>query len=331
MSKIKVLKVFLSLLVLLGMTSCATTVNLNVTRPAELNLESVGSIAILPFGTTGSFRKANNKGRYKVLDFFVDVLTDETEQRRIADSLQSSLEKEFINSPYLKLMDSNAVREAVRRGNESPADVYLVGDITRFDSDVKVKSVKVKEEEKTVLKDYWWREVYFGFEYKVVDGETSEIMYTESFSFYEKSSENEDRGYLPSERSMLSSDLSSIVTSISRKVQPYNVVKSISLLKDKKTKDPQMEQANKLAKNGFVQESIKLYTSIYENKRYFEAGYNAAALLEAQGKFTEALELAEEVSKIYPDKKIFNLISDINYEISMKKKLENQNFSLKYL
>lgn len=328
MKKVKILQIILCVFILLGVTGCATTINLNVTRPAELNLESVGSIAVLPFGTTSTNRRSYNNGRYSVVDFFIDLFTDEPEQREVADYLHTNLEREFINSPYLTLMNSDAVRNAVNRGNDSPADVYLVGRITRFDSNLKTETVKEKDDDKTIIKDYFYREVYFTFEYQVVDGCTSAVMYSDSYFFSEKSSKYERFYDVPSEKSMLRYDLDSIVSSISKKVQPYNVVKSIKLLKDK-SKDPEMERANTLAKNGLIDESIDLYTDIYKDKKYYEAGYNIAALLEAQGNFDEALDIARNVSLVYPDKKIFNLISDIAYEISMKKKLENQNFSLK--
>ena len=77
MKSIKSLKntsIIISILFVMLATSCATTLHLDSTRPAELDLNGASSIAVLPFGTTGYSNKKFTGGRYPVLDFFVSML-----------------------------------------------------------------------------------------------------------------------------------------------------------------------------------------------------------------------------------------------------------------
>ena len=91
-------------------TSCATTVNLRITRPAQVNSFGAESIAILPFGTEGSRRLSKRNGKkIPVIDFFMDLATNESEQKDIANYMQTELEADFSKSPYLTLFDSSAV------------------------------------------------------------------------------------------------------------------------------------------------------------------------------------------------------------------------------
>ena len=116
-------------------TSCATTINLRVTRPAQVNSFGAESIAILPFGTEGSRRLSKRNGKkIPVIDFFIDMATNEGEQKDIANYMRTELEADFARSPYLTLIDSSRVLESLKNGNDSPADIYLTGDIISLSS-----------------------------------------------------------------------------------------------------------------------------------------------------------------------------------------------------
>lgn len=305
-------------------TSCATTLHLDITRPAELDLNGASSIAVLPFGTTGYSNKKFSGGRYPVLDFFVSMLHEDPEQRDFVNYMHKSLESNFATSNYLKLINSESVKAALDRGVDSPADVYVTGKLGSFKSEVVSEIRKVKKGEKTVAVEVFYRKASYTFEYQIVDGNTSTVYYSSYISGSATSDDFADKRDIPSELTMFRSSIDNEMAAIVRKVQPYNVSKSISLLKDR-SKNPKMEEANKLAKNGMIEQSREMFASVYNSTGLFEAGYNTAAILEAQGKYTEARDLAQELVQKSSDKKALRLLNDIDYEISMNEKLQKQN------
>jgi len=309
-------------------SSCATTVNLKVTRPAEVDSYGAESIAILPFGTEGSIRVIRRNGKkLPVVDFFLNVANKESEQRDIANYMQRELEIEMAKSPYLKLIDSYAVMSALKNGNDLPADLYLTGDITSFDSKVKKSERKEKSGEKTVIREYYTREVYMRFDYQIVNGKTSEVLYQDNFYFSKTSSESKDEDTLPSIYNMVTKSINSELRDISHKIQPYDVNKTIFLTKPRNASDD-FQKADIYVKDGNIKTGYELFLRIYKEENLFEAGYNAAALLEAMGRFEEAKSLAEELSIRFGNKKVRRLISDINYEIEMDRKFKAQRNQL---
>ena len=86
-----------------------------------------------------------------------------------------------------------------------------------------------------------------------------------------------------------------------------------------------MEEEKKKKKKGAIEESRQMFESVYDSTGLLEAGYNAAAILEAQGKYEKAKALAEELVHKTGNKKAIRLLDDINYEIKMSEKLRKQN------
>ena len=309
-------------------TSCATTVNVIVTRPAEVDFYGAESIAILPFGTEGSVRINRRNGKkLPVLDFFLNTANKEGEQRDIASFMQYELESDMAKSPYVKLIDSHAVMSAINRGNDLPADLYLTGDITSFSTKVNKEQRKEKSGEKTVIKTYYNREVYMRFDYQVVDGKTSEVLYQDNFYFSKTSSDTKDESNVPSPYDLVTKSLGSYLNNISHKILPYDVNKTIFLVKPKNVTDD-FKKADIYVRDGETQIGYELFLKIYENEDLYEAGYNAAALLEAMGRYEEAKRLAEELAGRYGNKKVKRLIMDINNEIEMEQKFKAQRNQL---
>lgn len=323
-NKVKYLVLVISASLIMLVTSCATTLNLNLTRPAELDLNGATSIAVLPFGTTGFSNKKFTGGRYPVLDFFVSMISEDKEQRDFVNYMHKTLEADFATSNYLKLINSDAVKAAVDRGYDSPADVYVTGKLESFNSEIKHDTRKVKKGEKTVVEEVYYRKANYTFAYQIVDGNTSQVYYSSSFYGSATSDDYDSKNLVPTELAMFRGNIDSEMASIVRKVQPYNVNKSIVLMKDK-SKDSRMEEANKLAKNGSIEQSRQMFETVYKSTGLFEAGYNTAAILEAQGKYDEAKALAEELVEKTGHKKVIRLLDDINYEINMSEKLRKQN------
>lgn len=97
----------------------------------------------------------------------------------------------------------------------------------------------------------------------------------------------------------------------------------MTLLDVKKNED--MEYANKLADKGYYQDSYNEFMRIYNETGLMEAGYNAAVVLEAMGRFVEAQRLMTQVYDNSWDKRAKKELDSINDEISKQKKFNDQN------
>ena len=324
----RISKILAGLALIFLASSCATTVNVTLTRPAEVDFRGAESIAILPFGTEGSLRVMRRDGKkLPIIDFFLNAKNKEGEQRDIASYMQHELEADMANSPYLKLIDSYAVMSAIERGNDLPADLYLTGDITSFHTKLKKEQRKEKNGEKTVIREYYCREVSMRFDYQVIDGKTSEVLYQDNFMLVKTSSDTKDESSVPSAYTLVTKSLGSYLNTISHKILPYDVIKTIFLVKPRTVTD-EFKKADIYVRDGETQTGYELFLKIYQKENLYEAGYNAAALLEAMGRYDEAKNLAEELSIKFGNKKVKRLISDINYEIEMEQKFKAQRNQL---
>lgn len=305
-------------------TSCATTINLRVTRPAQVNSFGAESIAILPFGTEGSRRLSKRNGKkIPVIDFFIDLATNEGEQKDIANYMRTELEADFARSPYLTLIDSSRVLESLKNGNDSPADIYLTGDIISLSSKDKTFERKEKEGQKTVVKNYHKRIARMKFNYQIIDGRTSKVLYQEQLNISRESSEEKENYSLPSAYDLIVKSIGNDLKDIVHKIQPYDVNKTI-FLKKPDINSPDMKNADLFAKDGELKTAYEIFLVVYREDGIFESGYNAAALLEAMQRFDEAKTLAEELAEKYGTRKVQRLLDDINYEIEMAEKFELQ-------
>lgn len=308
-------------------TSCATTINLRITRPAQINSFGAESIAILPFGTEGSRRINKRNGKaLPVIDFFIDLANKESDQQKIANYMKESLEDDFSKSPYLTLIDSSTVLESLKNGNDSPADIYLTGEIISLTSRDKTSERKEKRGQKTVVNNYHKRIARMKFNYQIIDARTNKVLYQEQLNFSRESSEHKDHSSLPSTYDLIVKSIGNDLKDIVHKIQPYDVNKTIFLKKPDKNSSF-MKNADLLAKDGELKTAYELFLVVYKEDGIFESGYNAAALLEAMQRFEEAKTLAEELGAKYGKRKVQRLLDDINYEIEMEEKFELQKGS----
>ena len=316
--------------------SCATTVNVQLTRPAQLDLNGAKTIAVLPFKPCSYYREYDTSlGREILINTFYQIfdIKDPDEQLAI-DSLYSQIEHGLLNSQYIKLVSSDSVERAIRKGILNPADVYLTGEVSYFDiRDIKsderklVRAARGNEKAEYEIIRYWRREVDFYFRYQIVDGASEKVIASKEFRCNDTSSRYESKRDLPSAYSLLESDLRSSARRILQELQPYVVTKSITLL-ETKTKDKELKErmkaADKLADNSNIVQAYEEFSKIYEETELMEAGYNAAILQEAMGNLSEAEKMMEEVYQMYPESKVAKGLADIKYEISLANKLKKQ-------
>ncbi len=316
--------------------SCATTVNVKLTRPAHLDLNGARTIAILPIKPCAYYKEYNTSlGMEILINSFYQIfdIRDPDEQLAI-DSLRTQIERGLLDSPYIKLVSSDAVENAKRKGYLNPADVYLTGEVTYFDvSDSKseerklVKAAKGDQKAEYEIVRYWKRTAYFNFKYQVVDSSTDKVISFDEIRMEETSSRYESKSSLPGTYTLLESDIRYAAKRILQELQPYVVTKSIKLL-EVKTKDKdlkaRMKAADELAENNQINTASAEFQKIYEETGIVEAGYNAAILQEALGNLSIAETMMEKVYLQNPDSRVAKGLSDIRNEINMANRLKNQ-------
>ena len=86
-----------------------------------------------------------------------------------------------------------------------------------------------------------------------------------------------------------------------------------------------MEYADKLVKDGNLTLAYNEFIEVYENTNMFEAGYNAACILEAQEKYEVAQDFLLDLYNRTGNTKALELLKDVRYEIRQRDKLIQQN------
>jgi hypothetical protein len=205
----------------------------------------------------------------------------------------------------------------------------LTGRISRFDSNISERRTTEERDSKKYTVTWYTRTVNATVTYQIVDAKTAQVISYRTQSLEESSGETEYYRNLEKPFDIVRSSLEELTNRIMRELQPYEVIKRISLLSDK-TKDPDMKAADKMVKNGLVAQAETKYLSLYKTGHVFTAGYNAARLMQARGKLQEAEQLMTELVETYSDKRAMSALRDIEYEISQAKKLQRQE-SARYL
>lgn len=309
MKKLKV--VFFGLLMCMFL-SCATTLNVSVNRPAEVDLGSAKSIAIEPVDYSSFLSR-----------------TEQSYARDIVNYYESNVERTLSSGSYYKIIGTSDRR--------TPADIYLESEIVLLDITDEKKIDKVKNpnfgkssggskstyEPEYITEITYKRNVKFKFRYQYVDGYTNKVIEKREISREVTSSKYDSISQLPEPYSMLYSYLYAIVAQISREVQPYTVNKSLTLLEVKK--NDEMEYADKLAEKGYLNEAYNKYIEIYKNTGLFEAYYNAAIILEAQGDYYGARDMMKQLYLQTLDSRADSALRDIENEIEYQYTLEQQN------
>ena len=337
--KIKVIRNLLGsalALVFFSFVSCASTVNVRLTRPANLDLNGAKTIAVLPIKPYAYYREYDvNFGVELLINTFYQLFdVPDPDEQAIIRTLRSTIESGLAQSPYIKLIDSDEVERAQKNGYLNPADVYLTGEVAYFkisdrsyDEKKLVKAASGNELALYQVFTYWVRDVDFIFRYQIVDSSTNRVISHSEVKCSDSSSSYERRRDLPSAYDLIEYKIRYAAKSILKELQPYTVTKSISLL-DTKTKDKELKAsfkaADELARNSMLKDSSQAFSKIYEETGMVEAGYNAAILQEALGNLSLAERMMSELYENCPDSRVAKGLEDIRYEIKQAERLNKQ-------
>lgn len=315
----------ISVLVCYLCTSCASSVKVDVTRPAEMELNGANSVSVLsfkPLTSNSIYYKPSRGDRITIFDFLglaFDYVSEDEE--RCLYELKSRLEKKIVNANYLTLISSSIVEKEINQGKAVSSDVYLTGQVTRFDVSDEKKEEREKINGKYFSTYYYVRNVKFDFYCEVIDSKENKILGYKNFSYSKVSDSKKTKSELPSAYELLSYSIDYAVSDLIRALQPYTERKSLKLLSHK---SEEMKNADKMVKNGLITDGGRAFLKIYQETGIYEAGYNAALLLEALGKYDSAESLMEKVAKNSGEKKAYRALADIRNEKRLSEKLQNQ-------
>ena len=296
--------------ILLSLTSCATSIRFPVDRPAEIDSKGANSIAVLPFSSGN------------MLPFYFNHSSD---SKVIMNHIQEQFQSQLLRSGFFTLVAAHDLPKDGKPSTNAAYDLYIYGSIYNFSNNV--EKVLVESEDKKKKEYVFKRKVSLSVKYQVVYTKTEEILYTTTQHIEEESTEYASPKEVPDFFSLVESDLNSRINSIVKKLAPYTTTKKVSLLKSKSKDEPTkeaMKAAQQLAKDGFYPQAQKAYMNIYEQQGIFEAGYNAALLLEATGKLKEAEELMSQLLFFTSNKEASKALQEIQQEIRYSDRLQYQ-------
>lgn len=323
-SRIAVLSTALVLGLAVMASSCATSVAVTVTRPAELDLRGAKAIAVLPFQY-----KNDSWTNLSFFDIMVGlrlgrIRDANTPEARLARSITDQLATGISGGSWFTMVDDKALSAYLDNpAGDPPAEVYLTGEITRFSSSDDSVPRKVKKDDQEWT-EYWWvRKVEAEVVYKVVDARTRAIIDYQSWTLTGTSSEIRDRYELPAPETLIKYQTSNLVDRIMKQIQPWKETLWITLLADE-AKDPAMEEADRLVKDGYTAEARAKFAEIRDRTGNFAAGYNAAILLLALDKADEARAEMQALSDKFHDPRARDGLAFIDREIASRKKLQAQ-------
>ncbi|WP_298503968.1 hypothetical protein, partial [uncultured Sphaerochaeta sp.] len=130
-------------------------------------------------------------------------------------------------------------------------------------------------------------------------------------------------GYAPSFKPMFEKILRSFSATISKQLAPSWQTKRLTLMSNK----PKLEAAKdayKLAERGSYEAAYRQFLSLYQMNGHIASGYNAALLLEAMGRFAEAVDLMNDVYNRSGSRQAYAALLDMQEAKSQSEKAQRQ-------
>jgi TolB-like protein len=268
-SGIKDKLIFLGIAVLMSVTGCATTVDLQVQRPPALNTLGIRRLAVMPFSTTGSSSLQRQAAAY---------LTNESLTRIQATN-------------HFTMVNAAQVEQARGTGNiENLADALFSGQVisagSQDSSQSNSRTAKDKDG-KTVTVNYttYTRTVQVSFNYGLTRTRDGSMVGPLSKTLSDSRS-SEDSSNLPSAESMIQNLIQRSMAGVGRDVAPYTATESRSFMKEtskNKAVKQRAKNADAMIKAGNYKTAQDAFLKIYQDTGSFPAAFNTALLIEIQG------------------------------------------------
>ncbi|MDR2417555.1 MAG: hypothetical protein LBD79_00700 [Treponema sp.] len=265
---------FVSLIcVMLGLSACATSIAVRVTKLPNMDTSGIERIAVMPFSTTG----------YTTLD------------RQVAQELTSAATEIILRTGRFILVDAAEVvrRQSMRESLVAYVDGIFTGEITslRVNDSSKVQESKNKDEEPTII---WTREVLLDFVYRISRARDNSVIAQVRKSSQSYSNSYNNRDHLEDPFVMARRLIQYQLSNLARDIAPWTIQERRTLVqetsKDKALKQ-RMKDAEGLVKEGSYRSALNAFSAIYAETGSFAAGYNMAIMTEIVDSLPEAITL----------------------------------------
>jgi len=189
--------------------------------------------------------------------------------------------------------------------------VYVTGHIINVASDDTTETREERDGDKTITKIYKTRTVTVDIEYQYIRAINNEVLRvfkkTAQHSVTFDDSPRAKRWWAnllldivvpkgPSSQKIAQSAAAQFSGDMEREITPWTGIEERRVAESTK-KDKRFKEAEKLVRRQKYFFALVLYKSIYEETGSVVAGYNTALLLQANGQFTDALALLEDLEK----------------------------------
>jgi TolB-like protein len=311
-SRVNLFAVLMSFSIAFTLAGCATQVSIEVERPPTLNTLGIQRIAVMPYRTTDNSYIQRQAAAF---------LTNESLSR-----IQSTNRFTMVNS--------STIEQAQRRYQniEDLADALFNGQILY----ITVNNSSERRRAKDRKGEYYYytvytREVTISFNYNLTLTRDGSLLGTITKTDSIVSSE-QNYSSLSSAEQLVQSIVRKNLRYLAEDVAPYRAIEhrrfeNISS-KDKIIKQ-RVKDAMTLVKGGNYRNAQEEFQRLYQDTGSFEAGYNAALLIEIQGNLEGALAYMQQVYNQTGNPKAGNAIIRIQRGIDNESLLatyrENQN------
>jgi len=277
--------------VLILMTGCATSIQLTVQRPPNLNTAGIKRIAIMPF-------EANSNSYREMAQYATMVATSKIQELN-----------------YFTLVNPSDI-ERLKRNNqnvESYIDAQFAGQITRINVTNEARRGSYKNKAGDIIEyiDYITN-VEIEFNYYLVLARDSSII---GPIYKKRSRSNSNReSYLPS-TPILRSIIDEQLRYLGGDIAPHNVIETRTFAtEDSKNKAllEEMKNALSLVKSGDYKVALNTYLGIYEQYRNIAAAENVTILYESLGEVQTAANFIQQVYSDTGNPKAMNVLNRLN-------------------
>lgn len=309
-------------------TGCQTEVETKIERPAVLDVKNSTTVAVMPFKGSAEMAKLLDDGTYNVnLYRNIDGLTSNPlkvdDEQRVMAAITDALINDFEKTGRFTVVPSRQVTQAEAAGKKAPADLVITGGLTYFGTALQKEQRQTTDKKGGNVRHttYYWRDITVSVVYSVLETKTNTLLDNREAKYTVSSEPTPERGFVPEAADMAIDKVKELSKSIVKDFLPYTEDVALTLLFHK---DTTMKTASTNAQLGKIDLAIEQFQRIYDNKGYFEAGYNIAVLLQANGELEEAYALMKEVYARFNDDKAKRALAVLEQEISSKDKLKTQ-------
>jgi hypothetical protein len=302
---------------------CATRIPFTVTKPAEVDMSSTRTIALLNFSyvpehTSISPEDLLDTALEKI--FGVSLGGAYTIQEEVEKYITERFILTLVHTNYFHVLSTQQIRDemgdarrtgadAVQIGKKVGAQAIIYGEIYLMQSwdeeNIEMESREDPVTHQKVDVPVTWvnRKTELGLNYYVVNTENGTLIATRTLeSSSQAKEEKKNLHRLPSARDMYREIADSFMSEVARHLAPYKVQQTRRLMKDRKSS--QMKAADRYVKGGVYDRALELYLDEWRRKRNASAGHNAAILYEVTGDLDAAISLMKQVVDAHPEKKI---------------------------